>query len=192
MTPPAMTLDQAMRAAQRARDSGDIEAARKLYQQILKAAPAYKPAFDALAQLPAPAAAPAPRRKVPPARGAATAFRADMEALQAMRDRESSETVYHEARRLAAKYPDQPMPLNIEGVALAGVGAHREAAEVLRKARALAPDYVNVSQNLGRVLALLAEIDEACAVLEDARARDPRDPRTQLYLGDVYRRLGRL
>ncbi len=76
------------------------------------------------------------------------------------------------------------------GWAYAAVGREQDAVRVLRLAAS--DDGVSALNNLGSILGRLGKWEEARAVLERARERDPGDPNVQSNLGWVYANLGRL
>jgi tetratricopeptide (TPR) repeat protein len=66
------------------------------------------------------------------------------------------------------------------GTALAGLGRFADAAEELRRGVTAYPDSMPNADELATVLMVLARVDDAYAVLDDALKRHPEDQQTQL------------
>jgi eukaryotic-like serine/threonine-protein kinase len=82
--------------------------------------------------------------------------------------------------------PDEARVRYTAGVILRGTGRKEEAAEELRKAVKLQPNYVEAHRLLGTVLAEDARLDEAVAEFESALNLQPASPETYHSLGLAY------
>ncbi|MEP4486068.1 MAG: tetratricopeptide repeat protein [Halioglobus sp.] len=178
MAKQPITLENAMALAKQSADKGDIPAARNLYKKVLESAPGYKPARKALKNLP---------RGSGSSRLNKPSFRQDMDALMAITDSGQLDTAMSEAKRLAKKYPTQPMPLNVQGTILIGQEKDEEAVAVLKKAYKLAPDYDNLLHNLGQALTLTGDHEEALDIFNKALKLNPRDALALTYKGNLLR-----
>jgi tetratricopeptide (TPR) repeat protein len=88
---------------------------------------------------------------------------------------------YRQALRLDA---DQPRWWCDFGRLLLQVGRTQKGVVALRKAAELAPDEPAIICRLVEGLCLADRADEACAILRDARFRNPRDPRFRKLWND--------
>jgi len=78
------------------------------------------------------------------------------------------------------------------GIALNNAGRHAEAAEALRKALELRPDFTDARFNLGTAYAALGRTDEALACFHAVLERAPRSADTYSNIGAVLQERGEL
>ncbi|HEX3583094.1 MAG TPA: tetratricopeptide repeat protein, partial [Thermoanaerobaculia bacterium] len=86
---------------------------------------------------------------------------------------------------ILARVPDQPLALELLGLARAAEGKRDEAIELLRKAAKLDPDRVETQYNLGVQLAARGDKDEAAQAFERAIAGRPNFVAAWIHLGDL-------
>jgi predicted TPR repeat methyltransferase len=143
-----------------------------------------------------PAKRPAARGAVvhtSPKAGAETlprALAAAIDALRAERLEQAETRLEHILRR----WPAQADALHFLGVLRHAQGRAAEAVRLIRRSLAIQPGNASAWNNLGNVLLLEGQADEAAAAYECAIARGASEDvvRAQGNLGLLYRRLGRL
>ena len=88
--------------------------------------------------------------------------------------------------------PNQPVALHLLGVIALQVGNHNTAVDLITKALAITPDYVEAHNNLGLAFKELGKLDEAMASYHKALASKPDYAEAHNNLGTVFQDLGRL
>lgn len=94
-------------------------------------------------------------------------------------------------RAFRKKAPKHPGALHLEGVCAASRGAVREAAELLEKAAALAPAYMEAQHDLGRVYVQAGRAGDAERVFRRSITRFPASPSAYDALGVLLTRARR-
>jgi len=178
MAQQPISLENAMILAKQYAEKGDVAGARNLYKKVLESDPGYKPARKALKNLPRGSGSSRTRKP---------SFRQDMEALMALHSSGQLDPAMNEAKRLARKYPTQPMPLNVQGTILIAQKRDEEAVAILKQACQMAPDYDNVLHNLGQALTLTGDHEEALSVFDKALALNPSDAVALTHKGNLLR-----
>ena len=88
--------------------------------------------------------------------------------------------------------PNQPVALHLLGVIAHQVGKHNTAVDLITKALAIKPDYVEAHNNLGLAFKELGKLDEAMASYHKALASKPDYAEVHNNLGSAFQDLGRL
>ena len=94
-------------------------------------------------------------------------------------------------RAWLAAQPEASDALHLLGLICLESGRRHEAAEILERARGLAPNNGDIRRNLGSVISLLGRPEEALAHFEAALAVNPADADAQRHLGLSLRAVGR-
>ncbi|HEY2091089.1 MAG TPA: tetratricopeptide repeat protein [Thermoanaerobaculia bacterium] len=89
------------------------------------------------------------------------------------------------AQLILSRVPDQPLALELLGLARGAVGKRDDAIELLRKAAKLDPDRVETQYNLGLQLAARGDRSEAANAFEHALAVRPNFVAAWIHLGDL-------
>ena len=131
-----LSIDEALKAAEKAARRGDSEQAKRLYHQILAHAPQHKKARKALKALQGDGG-----------RARAPLSAADFQRVEALR-RSNPGAARSEIARLCRLHPQQPALHNFQGVLLSEAGEHGAAADAFQRALALEPGFTEALNNL--------------------------------------------
>ncbi len=174
--------------------SGDLEAAGRLYRQVLDAHPEQPDALNLLAAIDMEAedfgSAAALLRRAIVAAGGVPQYHCNLgNALQGDDDLPGAAAAYREAVALQPDYADAHSSL---GLVLARMGETSEALQCLRAALAIDPDHFFALNNLGDVLSERGELDDAAHAYRCALAVAPGIADLHTKLGNVLHDQGRL
>ncbi|KGE04866.1 tetratricopeptide repeat protein [Pseudohaliea rubra] len=175
-----LSIDEALKAAEKAARRGDAEQAKRLYHQILAGAPQHKKAKKALKAL---------QGGVGSARAPLSA--ADFQRVEALR-RSNPSAARSEVTRLCRLHPQQPALHNFLGVLLSEAGEAAAAAEAFQRALTLEPGFTEALNNLASVLGRLRRNDEALACFEALLERIKDDPELHFNYGNTLLHAGQL
>ena len=87
------------------------------------------------------------------------------------------------ARQALAANPQDPIALNVAGIAAFQAGEHESGLDLLRTAVAFAPENAEARTNLGNILAVLDQPADAEAAYKGAMAADPEYAEAAFNLG---------
>jgi tetratricopeptide (TPR) repeat protein/SAM-dependent methyltransferase len=174
--------------------SGDLEAAGRLYREVLDAHPEQPDALNLLAAIDMEAedfgSAAALLRRAIAAAGSVPQYHCNLgNALQGADDLAGAAAAYREAIALQPDYADAYSSL---GFVLARMGETAEALECLHAALSIDPDHFFALNNLGDVLSGQGELDDAADAYRRAIAVAPGIAELHTKLGSLLRDLGRL
>ncbi|MDG1739573.1 MAG: sulfotransferase [Paracoccaceae bacterium] len=96
-----------------------------------------------------------------------------------------------QSARLIRTFPNNVLLLNMNGVALLGLGNAKRAAELLNLALALKPDYADAHQNLGLALQQTNQPEAALKAFEKAIEFNPKFAKAYDNLGSMHQFFGR-
>jgi tetratricopeptide (TPR) repeat protein len=96
-----------------------------------------------------------------------------------------------QSARLIKTFPNNVLLLNMNGVALLGLGNAKRAAELLNLALALKPDYADAHQNLGLALQQTNQPEAALKAFEKAIEFNPKFAKAYDNLGSMHQFFGR-
>ena len=168
-----LSVDQALLKAQSHAKRGEIDEARKLYNDVLHAFPKNKRAQQGLAALNKPKQ-PNPT-KLPP--------RETINQLINLHNQGQLAAVVDQAQALTAQYPDVFFVWNILGAAYKGLGRAQAASDAFKKVTELNPNYADGYSNLAVTLQEQGKLDEAIASYNKALALKPD-------YADAYNKMG--
>lgn len=100
-----------------------------------------------------------------------------------------AEAIY---RRILETQPENPMALHLLGVIAHQVGKNDLAVDLITKALALEPNYLEAHYNLGNAFYALGRLEDAIASYQGALAIKPDYPEAHCNLGNSLKELGRL
>ena len=174
-----LSIEEALKAAEKAARRGDSEQAKRLYHQILASAPQHKKAKKALKALQGDGG-----------RARAPLSAADFQRVEALR-RSNPGAARSEIARLCRLHPQQPALHNFQGVLLSEAGEHAAAADAFQRALALEPGFTEALNNLASALGRLGRNEEALACFEALVERVKDDPELYFNYGNTLQRAGR-
>lgn len=149
-----MSVDQTLRKARTLTRDGDIEAAEKLYREVLGRFPGNKTAAAELKALATPATENPPE--------------AELDRLLALYQARQWTEALHLAGLLLARFPRGEILHNLAGALNAGLGRLHEAVAHYDHAIRLAPDFFEALNNRGNVLVSLKQFDQALVSFDEA------------------------
>lgn len=165
--------DRHLAEAEKLTRSGQIEAAKRLYGQIIARYPQNKKARKALKAL--------------QGREGAALSREDFDRVMRLASRGKLDAACADASELVRLHPNQPALLNLLGVLRARQGKQEMAVENYRKALALQPDFNDALNNLAAAYAKLGQAQQAEACYYRLLQATPRDPEAWYNLGNAQR-----
>jgi len=175
MTQRSFSADQSLAQAKALANQGQVEAAKRLYGQILAQFPQHKKARKELRAL--------------QERADSRLSREDFERVMRLVSSGKLDAAESDASSLARKHPGQPALHNLLGVILTRRSKLTSAVEHFRKALALQPDFVDALNNLGAAYAKLGHAAEAERCYKSLLHASTRDPDTWYNLGNAQRNL---
>lgn len=179
MTGRNTVVDKEMAEARSLARSGQLESAKRLYNQILARNPHNKKAKIALKKL-------QNRNVAAPGIPEEKDFLGVVELLSKGR----LENALSEATRLCEKFPDQPALHNLRGVICARLGQWERAVECYRRALERAPRLTDALNNMGAAYAQAREYGRAVSCYRESLRISPEDPDVQYNLGNALRAIG--
>lgn len=188
------TLDEALAAALKSHQAGDLSRAEEIYRRILAVDPGHAEAWHLLGVIAHQVGK--NERAVEQIQRAISvdASNADYhnnlgEALRALGQRDEAAACYREALRLRPSYPEA---LNNLGNALHDQGNSAAAADRYQEALRLKPDFALAANNLGNVLYALGKPEEAAERYRQALRLEPTCAEAHNNLGNILRKQGKL
>ncbi|MCZ2111295.1 MAG: sulfotransferase [Dehalococcoidia bacterium] len=178
-----LTVDQALLRATSLERKGELEAARRLYQEVLQRFPGNPRAGAALVRLGEPAGTITSTGDLP---------RESLAHLASLYDQGRLDAVAEQAERLTHAFPDAFALWNLLGVSSARLGRIAGAERAFRCAATLKPDFPDAFSNLGNILKDQGRFDEAVASFERAIALNPGFAEAHGNLGNALKGQGRL
>ncbi len=155
------------------------EAAKELYQRILRDHPEHRKSRRALDALGAAAA-----------KKAAPLTEADFNRVLTLANT-SLQRAGTEAARLCSLHPGQPALENLRGVILVQMGDYREAVTAFGLALKVEPGFTDALTNLASALGALNRDEEAVKLYERLLAASRKDPDVFYNFGNALLKLGR-
>ncbi|MEM6775253.1 MAG: tetratricopeptide repeat protein [Pseudomonadota bacterium] len=174
---PTLTVTEALKKAGKLAARGDTQAARQLYDSILRREPGNKKAKKGLSAL---------QRQ-----GKLSLTEADFARITNLLRRGRSAAALAEAERLCRLFPQQPALHNLRGVILTQQGSLRAAAAALREALDLEPGFSDAAFNLASVFTDLGRLDEAQTGFEQLIDRGQGSAEVHNGLGRALRAAGK-
>lgn len=167
--------DRDLARAEALAKSGQVDTAKRLYEQIIARYPQNKKARKALNAL--------------QARDGAALTQQDFDRVLRLASGGKLDAACAEATKLAKRHPDQPALLNLLGVLRTRQGKPEQAVEHYRRALELQPDFSDALNNLAAVYNDLGHTREAEACYQRLLQMTPRDPEAWYNLGNNQRKL---
>ncbi|GAB5413918.1 MAG: tetratricopeptide repeat protein [Congregibacter sp.] len=176
--PADPAIDQALQNAAKLTKRGDLDAAKRLYDQILAREPGNKKARKALKAL---------QRE-----GKHPLSVADLERIGKMMEARQFKPALADLRRLCRAHPEQQALHNLRGVALVELREPVAALEAFEQAISLKADFIEAINNLGATLNRLRRFPEAIDCYKRLIERGEADAEVYLNLGLAQRDAGQL
>ncbi len=187
-----MTIEQTLRLASDKHRAGELDAARRLYAQVLGEAPNHAPALfrSGLLELQdrrPQAALPLIEQALRCAPDEPRHHLGLGQVLQALQRWDAAAAAYARALQLDPNSADAHFA---SGIALQALGRETEAIPAYEAAVRLQPNFSDAFNNLGLCLNHCGRLQQAADAYRRALALDPNDARATSNLGAVLLRLG--
>lgn len=176
MSQRSSSADQHMAEARSLASKGQVEAAMRIYHQILAQQPGNKKARKALKALQSQPGGPLTRD--------------DFERVTRLMGSGKLEAARAETSQLVRNHPDQPALHNLLGVIHTRMGRPEAAVENYRRALILQPDFIDAINNLGAAYSKLERFEDAARCYHTVLSSNPRDADTWYNLGNSQRGMG--
>ncbi|TXS90708.1 tetratricopeptide repeat protein [Parahaliea maris] len=176
MSQRSSSADQHMAEARSLASNGEVEAAMRIYHQILAQQPGNKKARKALKALQSQPGGPLTRD--------------DFERVTRLMASGKLEAARAECSQLARHHPEQPALHNLLGVIHTRMDRPAAAVENYRQALSLQPDFTDAINNLGAAYSKLGRFENAARCYQTVLSSNPRDPDSWYNLGNSQRGLG--
>ncbi|GAB3282891.1 tetratricopeptide repeat protein [Parahaliea aestuarii] len=173
MSQRSLSADQQMAEARSLASKGQVEAAKRIYHQILAQQPGNKKARKALKALQSQPGGPLTRD--------------DFDRVTHLMRRGKLEAARAEASQLVRLHPEQPALHNLLGVIHTRMERPEAAIEDYRRALQLEPDFADAINNLGSAYNKLKRYAEAARCYQALLNSNPRDPDSWYNLGNSQR-----
>lgn len=178
MTQRSFSADQQLSQAKKLARQGDIEAAKRLYGEILAQFPQNKKARKELKAL--------------QERGGSQLSREDFERIMRLFHSSKLDAAQADASQLIRLHRGQPALHNLLAVILIRQNKLEAAIEQLGIALQLQPDFSDAINNLGSAYTKLGHTEQAQRCYLSLLQAEPRDPDAWFNLGNVQRKQGEL
>ncbi|WP_116368361.1 tetratricopeptide repeat protein [Parahaliea mediterranea] len=173
MSQRSLSADQQMAEARSLASKGQVEAAKRIYHQILAQQPGNKKARKALKALQSQPGGPLTQD--------------DFQRVTHLMGRGKLEAARAEASQLVRHHPEQPALHNLLGVIHTRMNRLEASVEDYRRALRLQPDFTDAINNLGATYNKLERYEDAARCYQTVLASNPRDPDCWYNLGNSQR-----
>ena len=177
-----LTLNQALRLAEKKAKERDIEEANRIYKDILLKFPQNKRAQQSLTVL----------NRSKHSATIQIPHEDTVKKLLSLYNQGQLPVVVEQAKALTQQYPEAFMIWNILGAALKGLGRVQVAYEAFKKVTDLSPKYADGFNNLGLTLQDQGKLDEAIASYNKAISLKPDHAEAYNNKANVLKYQGKL
>ena len=180
----SIKLDQAIKLAKKKATEGDLEEAKRIYQDIVVRFPRNKRASDGLKGIAGKIFGKASKVQDPP--------QDQLKVLINLYSQGQLQQALKQSETLVMQFPQSAILFNIQGAALKGLGQLDASVEAYNTALAIKPDYADAYNNMGLALQEQSKLEEAIEAYNKALVIKPDYADAYYNMGNALKEQGKL